>query len=111
MAKQEINNKSEKATTATVYTPHPADLSDVILPQELLQLAETIAENVHEVWAENRIKAGWTYGENRNDELKQTPCLVPYDQLPESEKMYDRETALSTLKHIVSLGFKISKER
>ncbi len=91
------------------YIPSPADTSDVELPEELLALAERIAENVHDVWAQSRMAEGWTYGPVRNDALKQTPCLVPYGQLPEQEKDYDRNTAFATLKLIKALGFNITK--
>ena len=93
----------------TIYTPHPVDTSDIVLPPELNDLVEEMAENVHEVWAQSRIEQGWSYGEERNDTLKTHPCLVPYDELPEVEKAYDRDTALGTLKLISKLGFKISK--
>lgn len=91
------------------YVPQPLDTSDVILPEELQPLVEQMAKNVHEVWAENRMKQGWTYGEERDDVLKKHPCLVPYETLPEEEKAYDRNTALGTLKLIVKMGFSISK--
>lgn len=91
------------------YRPHPIDTSDISLPEELSALTEGIAENVHEVWAEGRIREGWTYGEARDDAEKKTPCLVPYSDLPESEKEYDRKTALQTLKLIIRLGYKITK--
>ncbi len=91
------------------YTPQPIDTSDVKLPEELEQLVEKMSKNVHEVWSETRINQGWTYGEQRNDELKTHPCLVPYEELPESEKEYDRNTSIGTLKLIMKLGFKISK--
>lgn len=93
-----------------MYTPKPIDTSKIALPEELTELTEKIAENVHDVWAEGRIKQGWTYGETRDDEKKQNPCLVPYSELPEGEKEYDRNTALETVKLILSLGFTISKE-
>ena len=91
------------------YIPQPIDTSDVKLPIELEVLVEEMSKNVHEVWAETRISQGWTYGEQRNDELKTHPCLVPYEELPESEKEYDRNTSIGTLKLIMKLGFKISK--
>ena len=91
------------------YTPQPIDTSDVKLPDELEQLVEQMSKNVHEVWSETRIQQGWTYGEQRNDELKTHPCLIPYEDLPESEKEYDRNTSIGTLKLIMKLGFKISK--
>lgn len=91
------------------YTPSPADTSKIELPAELQPLIEEMAKNVHEVWAQNRMAEGWTYGPVRNDDMKQTPCMVPYDELPDSEKEYDRATSQETLKLILKLGFKISK--
>ena len=91
------------------YVPQPMDTSDIQLPEALNELVEQMAKNVHEVWAQNRIDQGWTYGSERNDELKHHPCLIPYEELPEIEKDYDRDTAMGTLKLIISMGFKISK--
>ena len=91
------------------YTPQPLDVLDVKLPEDLEQLVEKMSKNVHEVWAESRMKQGWKYGCQRNDELKTHPCLVPYEELPEEEKEYDRNTSIGTLKLIMKLGFKIIK--
>lgn len=91
------------------YRPEPVDTSDVQLPPELEALGEAIAKNVHEVWSKNRMNDGWTYGAERNDSLRQHPCLVPYEELPESEKQYDRDTAFETLRLISKLGFRITK--
>lgn len=93
-----------------MYTPNPIDTGSIELPKELLELTEKIAENVHENWSAGRIADGWTYGETRDDAKKTTPCLVPYSELTETEKEYDRNTALQTLKMIVALGYKIEKE-
>lgn len=92
------------------YTPQPIDTSDVELPKEMEQLVEEMSKNVHDVWAETRISQGWKYGKKRDDEKKTHPCLVPYDELPEEEKEYDRNTSIGTLKLILKLGFKISKD-
>ncbi len=92
-----------------MYKPNPISTDEIMLSKELLELTEQIAQNVHEVWAEGRIKEGWSYGEARDDQKKQTPCLVPYSELPEVEKNYDRNTALETIKLIVKLGYKIEK--
>lgn len=91
-----------------MYNPKPIDTSNIELPSELLALTEQIAENVHDVWAASRIAEGWTYGDTKNVTQKKTPLLVPYGELPESEKDYDRNTALETLKLIVKLGYSIS---
>ena len=91
------------------YTPQPIDTSDVELSEELQLLTEQLACNVHDIWAAGRINDGWTYGPERNDALKHHPCLVDYNDLPESEKEYDRNTAMETLKTILKLGWGIEK--
>ena len=90
------------------YTPQPIDTNDVVLPEELKPLAEEMAKNVHEIWSQTRIAQGWTYGPERNDAEKKHPCLVPYEDLPEEEKVYDRNTSIETLKFILKAGFDIS---
>ena len=92
------------------YIPSPLDTRDIKLPGELDSLIEQLAKNVHEVWAAGRVADGWTYGEERDDVKKTHPCLVPYEQLPESEKEYDRRTAIGTLKFIIAQGFDIMKK-
>ncbi len=91
------------------YNPKPIDVSDVILEEDLTELREAIAENAHDIWAIERMQQGWTYGPERNDELKQTPCMVPYAQLPESEKEYDRKMAMQTIKLMKQLGYDLVK--
>lgn len=91
------------------YVPHPIDLSDVELTDDLLELREAIAENAHEVWAANRQREGWTYGPRRDDTLKQTPDMVPYSKLTDSEKHYDREMAVNTIKLLKKLGYDLVK--
>ena len=93
-----------------MYNPKPVDTRDISLPEELLALTERIAENVHDVWAAGRIAEGWTYGEKKDAEKKTTPLPIPYDELPESEKEYDRNTAFETLKLIVKMGYRIEQE-
>lgn len=92
------------------YNPKPIDTTDIQLPQELLELTEKIAENVHDVWAIGRITQGWNYGPVRDDEKKETPCLVPYQDLPESEKDFDRNSAIQTIKQILTMGYSIVKK-
>ena len=89
------------------YIPQPIDTTDVKLPEDLESLVEQISKNVHEVWADARISQGRTFGEERNDDLKTHPCIVPYEELTEDEKEYDRNTAIGTLKLIMKLGFKV----
>lgn len=92
------------------YIPNPVDTKSVDLPKSLEPLVEEMSKNVHEVWAATRISQGWTYGEERNDTEKKHPCLVPYEKLSEEEKEYDRNTSIETIKLILKLGFKITKD-
>jgi hypothetical protein len=90
------------------YQPQPIDTAAVTLPEALAALTERLAENAHDIWAQQRLADGWTYGPERDDAAKQHPDLVPYAELPEGEKEYDRLTALATLKAILALGYTIT---
>jgi len=90
--------------------PAPRDTSAVRLTAEMSALTEDLAKNTHEVWATQRVAEGWRYGPCRNEERMEHPGLVPYADLPDSEKEYDRSTALETLRLILSLGYHICPE-
>ena len=92
-----------------MYTPKPIDTDDVILDSDLLALSEALAKNTHEVWAAGRLADGWSYGPVRNDAEKKHPCLIPYEELSEEEKDYDRATSLEALKVAVKLGYIIKR--
>ena len=92
-----------------MYKPNPVNTSHIRLNDDIMALSEKLAKNIHEVWSAGRIAEGWVYGKHRNDILKQHPCLIPYEDLPENEKDYDRATAMETLKTIINLGFNIRK--
>lgn len=91
------------------YNPNPIDLSDVALPEDLKELREAIAENAHDIWAIDRQEEGWTYGPVRDENKKETPCMVPYSELPEKEKEYDRKMAMRTIKLMMKLGYDLIK--
>ena len=93
------------------YEPHPIDLSNVEISDDLIELREAIAENAHEVWAYNRKQEGWTYGPERDDAKKLHPDMIAYNKLPESEKLYDREMAMNTIKLLKKLGWKLTKDK
>ena len=89
------------------YEPRPIDTAHIGLSPRILDLTERLAEHAHDVWASQRLADGWTLGPKRDDAGKQHPCLVPYAELPESEKQYDRNAAMETLKAILALGYRI----
>ena len=95
----------------TSYEPNPQNLAGVRLEPELIELREAIAENAHEVWAKERKLEGWTYGPKRDDEKKRHPDMLPYHLLPESEKKYDRQMAISTIKLVKKLGWDFVKRK
>jgi hypothetical protein len=91
------------------YKPAPIDTSKIELSPEIKRLTEVLSKNAHEVWARERMAQGWRYGHDRDDSRKEHPCLVPYEELPESEKVFDRNTAMGTLKALLALGYHITK--
>lgn len=93
------------------YKPRPLDTSKVVLSEEICELTELLAKNAHDIWAQQRCVEGWKYGPSRDDARKEHPDLIPYEEMPESEKEYDRQAAMQTLKAIVALGYQIKKIR
>src|SRR5262245_53915298 len=96
---------AERGRSALVYKPELIDTSGVVLDEDLVALSEVLAKNAHDRWSRRRLAEGWRHGLKRDDDRKEHPCLVPFDALPESEKAYDRETALETLRALLALGY------
>ncbi len=93
-----------------IYISIPIDTSEITLLKELIPLLESLSKHVHDTWMASRIADGWVWGEERNDELKTHPCIVPYEELSEEEKDYDRRTSQETLKFIIEQGYEIVKK-
>ncbi len=79
----------------------------IVLPDSLAPLVETLAENNHNSWALQRTSEGWTFGPVRDSSTKTHEGLVPFEELPESEKEVDRELVRSMLRAMVELGYRI----
>ena len=93
-----------------MYKPNPIDTTKITLSDDIMALGEVLAKNTHEVWAAGRLADGWTHGDVRDDLKKKHPCLIPYEELSELEKDFDRATAMEALKVIISLGYAIDKK-
>jgi hypothetical protein len=104
-----LSPRSEIPGGFQVYIPHPIDTSEALLPESLTELTERLAESTHDNWAQRRLAEGWNWGPARNDDAKKHPGLLPYSQLPDAEKDYDRTTAMETLKAITALGYRIDR--
>nr|WP_320022748.1 RyR domain-containing protein [uncultured Draconibacterium sp.] len=89
------------------YIPNPIDTSQIDLPIELITKLEDIAKNVHDEWAKKRIDEGWKFGLTRDDNKKLHPGIRPYEELSETEKEYDKQTATSTIKMLIAMGYEI----
>lgn len=92
-----------------MYIPKPEDTSMVKLSDEIIEITEIIAKNTHENWAKNKISDGWTFDEKLDVGKKTHPCLVEYEKLAEEDKVYDRVTAMETVKLLIKMGYKITK--
>ncbi|MBZ5689586.1 MAG: Ryanodine receptor Ryr [Acidobacteriia bacterium] len=91
------------------YVPRTINTLHISLSSDLQELLERLAQNNHDHWAQKRIDEGWSYGVRRDDSNKQHPDLVPFNQLSESEKDYDRKTVVEVLKAIIALGYEVRK--
>ena len=94
---------------AIEYEPRPIPVKHIVLSDEILELVELLAENAHDIWALERLRDGWTLGPERDDAKRQHPCLVPYAQLPERERDYDRSMLTGSIQAMLALGFTISR--
>ena len=92
-----------------MYQPKPINTSHISLPESITPLVERLAEHNPDVWAQRRLAEGWSWGPERNDAAKKHPDLVPYAQLPESEREYDRDAAAQAIKAILALGYRVEK--
>lgn len=90
------------------YIPTPIDISGIALDDHLLGLTERLAKHAHDLWALQRLRDGWKWGPVRCDTNRAHPCLIPYEDLPEAEKEYDRRAALGTIKAVIASGYRIT---
>lgn len=84
----------------------PLEAGAPALPAALASLCEILAEKVHSRWIRGRVQEGWKWGPVRDDVRKEHPCLVPYEDLPDSEREFDRQTVTATLEALQSFGYR-----
>ncbi|XP_068183975.1 ryanodine receptor 2 isoform X2 [Antennarius striatus] len=104
--KQELIGPIVPATPVT-FIPIPVDLSKVVLPPQLEDIREKIAENIHELWAMDKVCLGWTYGPVRDEGKRHDPSLVEFSKLPEQERNKNLIMAQDKLRTLLALGFHI----
>ncbi|HWJ62611.1 MAG TPA: NAD-binding protein [Acidimicrobiales bacterium] len=66
---------------------------------------DRLAARDHQRWLDDRTAAGWTYATVRDDERKQNPLLVPWDELPVDDQSFNLATARELLPMLARNGF------
>jgi hypothetical protein len=85
--------------------PSPADGATVSFTDAEV---ETLAQMEHERWNEAKRRQGYRYGPVRSDvPPKAHPFLIPWDELPESEKDKDRDPSREIPQFLGSVGFHV----
>lgn len=61
----------------------------------------------HDAWLEDKKKDGWVFGLIKDPELKEHPCMVPYDKLPMEQRTKDYlfKAVVNTLSRINNQSF------
>ncbi|TSO67486.1 Ryanodine receptor 3 [Bagarius yarrelli] len=107
--KRDVNGVRDLLGTAQFlsqasFIPTPVDTSQIVMPPHLEKVRDRLAENIHELWAINKIELGWSYGKIRDDNKRHHPCLVDFSKLPETERNYNLQMSTETLKTLLALG-------
>ena len=76
------------------------------LPPELWNLVELLAAEVHAEWVRLKRAEGWEFGAP-DPQAHRHPDLVPYDELSEKAKDFDRASVVATMQALVRLGYDI----
>lgn len=65
----------------------------------------------HQAWLDSKAEAGWVYGEVKDEVAKTHPCMLPYDQLPNPQRIKDAlfRTAVLAAVHLYDIASLTSK--
>ena len=72
---------------------------------------EDLAIFEHDEWCEEKEGTGWVYGEEKDVENLVTPYLVPWDDLTEEIKDFDREPVREIPSLMQSIGLKVVRSK
>jgi hypothetical protein len=87
--------------TALLLPAAPDAITELFGP-----VLEEFASLEHERWMRDRMTAGWTVG-TANPDLKQTPELVPYEQLNETTRSFIRRQVREIPGQLREIGYEL----
>jgi hypothetical protein len=70
---------------------------------------ELLARREHERWVARKVKTGWRYGDPRDDVRRLHPCIVPWADLPEDERVKDRLLVLHLPEIVAAAGMTMAR--
>jgi hypothetical protein len=71
---------------------------------------ETLARHEHARWLSERSGAGWTHGDQHDEEARRHPDMVEYDALSEEAKEKDRDVVRGMLKILELEGYGLRRQ-
>ncbi len=77
----------------------------IVFGNDILDL---LARMEHDRWCRERIENGWRHGHRRNNEKRIHPMLVPWTDMPDEMKQYDREAVRHLPELLLKSGYAIS---
>jgi ppGpp synthetase/RelA/SpoT-type nucleotidyltranferase len=80
------------------------------LPQLTDGQIELLAEMEHARWIVERLRAGWTYGPEKDLDRKVSPYLVPWRKLPDNVRKWDRDTVCKIPQFLAEVGIEIRRD-
>jgi len=93
------SNRHQAACAVDILCRAGFEVTEVKLPADKIPLpefspaeVERMAEMEHGRWNVERLDSGWRHGDKKDEERKLSPYLVPWTQVPEGIKVYDRES-------------------
>jgi hypothetical protein len=68
---------------------------------------ELLAQREHERWLQAKLEAGWRYAPQTDKSQKLHACLVPWAELPESERQKDRVLVQAIPRILAKAGYTV----
>ena len=99
-----------KETQYVTYTPRPMP-TPTKLPREYTQSVELVASCCHDLWARQKLDAGFSFGHTTDAEHMRHNCLIPYEYLPVAERQLLKKSVRTVLQVLLWCGFRLLAPR